>query len=215
MNWYNPEYMGSVADWVGILVTALTIFFTVKYYLNDNKREFRIVLYPLYTEENNEMLIGYSEPVFFEFYAVNFSKNPDSVYFYTIRPKYTILGKLFFKIQKNPLDLSNPFEERRPEYQTLGSKERTKIEKVKVELLYDRLSYLYKRTKRNKYLRKMTLEIVYQNVEGKEFSKQIIFPIELILQYMEEQKERLENYKKIKPLKEFLSDGNDSDWVNK
>ncbi|EME7200357.1 hypothetical protein OPR93_002711 [Enterococcus faecium] len=157
------------------------------------------------------MLIGYSEPVFFEFYAVNFSKNPDSVYFYTIRPKYTILGKLFFKIQKNPLDLSNPFEERRPEYQTLGSKERTKIEKVKVELLYDRLSYLYKRTKRNKYLRKMTLEIVYQNVEGKEFSKQIIFPIELIQQYMEEQKERLENYKKIKPLKEFLSDGNDSD----
>ncbi len=33
MNWYKPEYMGTIADWVGILVTALTIFLTVKYYL--------------------------------------------------------------------------------------------------------------------------------------------------------------------------------------
>lgn len=34
----------------------------------------------------------------------------------------------------------------------------------------------------------MILEIVYLNVEGKEFSKPIVFPIELIRQYMEEQK---------------------------
>ncbi|MBO0431517.1 hypothetical protein [Enterococcus sp. DIV0660C] len=132
MNWYNPEYMGTVADWVGIFVTALTIFFTVKYYLNDNRREFRIVIYPLYNNEKKGITFGSTQPLFYEFYAVSFSKNPDSVYFYTIRPKKNILDKLFFKIPETQLILSNPFEERPPEYQTLGPKERTKIEKVKV-----------------------------------------------------------------------------------
>ncbi len=206
MNWYKLEYMGTIADWVGILVTALTIFLTVKYYLNDNRREFRIVIYPLYTKKAKGITFNSAQPLFYEFYAVNFSKNPDSVYFYTIRPKRNILDKLFFKIPSAQLSLSNPFEERLPEYQTLGPKERTKIEKVKAELLYDHLSSLFKRTKRSKYLRKMTLEIVYLNVEGKEFSRQIVFPIELIRQYMEKQKRAARELEKIKPLKEFLSD---------
>ncbi|ENZ5625708.1 hypothetical protein ACGWZA_000257 [Enterococcus hirae] len=196
MSWYKPEYMGTIADWIGILVTALTIFLTVKYYLNDNKREFRIVLYPLYVEENNGINIGYRKPVFFEFYAVNFSKNPDSVYFYTIRPKHNILKKLFFKIPNDQLSLSNPFEERIPEYQTLDSKEKTKIEKVKIELLYQYISSLYGRTKRNKYLKEMTLEIVYLNVEGKEFSKPIVFSIESIQEYMEERKRMAREFQK-------------------
>ncbi|EOB1354125.1 hypothetical protein ACIQTF_000165 [Enterococcus faecium] len=211
MNWYKPEYMGTVADWIGIVVTALTIFFTVKYYLNDNKREFRIVLYPLYTKEEKGITFASAQPLFYEFYAVNFSKNPDSVYFYTIRPKRNILDKLFFKIPKDQLSLASPFEEKSPEYQTLGSKERTKIEKIKVELLYAHLSYLYQRTNKNRYLKKMILEIVYLNVEGKEFSKPIVFPIELIRQYMEEQKRVARELQKIKPLKEFLSDESDSE----
>lgn len=57
----------------------------------------------------------------------------------------------------------------------------------------------------------MILEIVYLNVEGKEFSKPIVFPIELIRQYMEEQKRVARELQKIKPLKEFLSDESDSE----
>ncbi|MGC3221139.1 hypothetical protein, partial [Enterococcus faecium] len=68
MNWYKPEYMGTVADWIGIIVTALTKFFTVKYYLNDNKREFRIVLYPLYTKEEKGITFTSAQPLFYEFY---------------------------------------------------------------------------------------------------------------------------------------------------
>ena len=94
------------------------------------------------------------------------------------------------------MSLSNPFEERIPEYQTLDSKEKTKIEKVKIELLYQYISSLYGRTKRNKYLKEMTLEIVYLNVEGKEFSKPIVFSIESIQEYMEERKRMAREFQK-------------------
>lgn len=163
---------------------------TIRYYSNDNKRKFKIVIYPLYSKKANGIFFGSTKPQFYEFYAVNFSKNPDSVYFYKILPKRSILDKVFYKIPNEQLDLSCPFEESRPDYQTIGSKERTKIEKVSADLLYSHLSHLYMRTKNNKYLKKMILEIVYVNVEGKEFSKQLIFSTEEICEYNDEQKRK-------------------------
>ncbi|MEN2265344.1 hypothetical protein [Enterococcus lactis] len=43
------------------------------------------------------------------------------------------MDKLFFKIPKDQLSLASRFEEKSPEYQTLGSTESRKIQKIKVE----------------------------------------------------------------------------------
>lgn len=45
---YNSELYGSLADWVGIFATVLTIFFTLRHYTNDNKIDFRIMIYSRY-----------------------------------------------------------------------------------------------------------------------------------------------------------------------
>lgn len=189
MDWYNPEYMGTLADWVGILVTALTIFLTIRYYTKDNKRSFKIVLYPVYWKDTKDGIRAfYSEPQAYEFYAVNFSKNTDAVYFFTIVSKASYLTRLIRGIPNAQLDWDMSFGSRVPEYQNVEPRHSTKKENFESHWFFDHALSIYKETKRKLGMKKVKISIVYVNVEGKEFSKTMVFPVSLLQQYEKDKK---------------------------
>lgn len=39
---YDPVLHGTLADWIGIIVTTLTVFLTIRHYSNDNKVRFQV-----------------------------------------------------------------------------------------------------------------------------------------------------------------------------
>jgi hypothetical protein len=181
--------VGSWADWVGIVVTFLTIFLTIRYYNNDNKKQFKIVLYPIFTKEIEKGITTFhASPVSLEFYAVNFSKAPDLVYFFTIRTKRNFFQKNIRKVPKINVDWDFSFGNRVPDYQPVEPRNKTKIEHFEIHWFYDAALSAYYKTKNKKFMKKVFLEIVYVNVDGKEFSKPIVFTVENLLAYSNEKK---------------------------
>ncbi|MCX4168238.1 hypothetical protein ORY94_09920 [Enterococcus casseliflavus] len=183
---FNLDGYGTLADWIGIVATVLTIFLTIRYYLNDNKRDFRIVFYPIYYSESNGIQTFYSEPVSFEFYAVNFSKQTDAVYFYTIRNSGNYFKRKILGISIYNINWDFNFGERRPEYQNVEPKHSTKKEVFKAHWFMDHALYVYNKSKYKKFIKKIKLEIVYVNVEGKEFSKKIVITVDELIRYKNE-----------------------------
>ena len=183
LDWYKPEYMGTVADWFGIIATGLAIFLTVRYYANDNKREFRIVFYPIYHLEENSRRTYYNNPRSFEFYVVNFSKQTDAVYFYTIKSKANLFSRKCLGIPILHLNWDFSIGPRKPNYQNIEPKHNTRIEFFEVHWFIDHALEVYEKSKRKCLIKKIKLEIVYVNVEGKKFSKILPFEVEGLLSY--------------------------------
>lgn len=201
MKWYNPEYMGTVADWIGILATVLTIFLTIRYYMNDNRRSFKIVFYPLnWKDSEHGVEIYSSQPQSFEFYAVNFSKNVDAVYFYTIVSKASWVSKRIFGIPVKHLDWDFSFGQRVPQYQNIGPRKSTKKETFNSHWFYDHALDVYMDTKRKKCIKHIKLAIVYVNVEGKKFSRTVVFHVEDLLKYKKEKQNNKDSRKLEKPI---------------
>lgn len=180
--------IGSWADWIGIIVTFLTIFLTIRYYNNDNKKNFKVVLYPIFTQEEDGIINVQQKPVSLEFYAVNFSKGPDLVYFFTIRTKRNFFQKYFRKVPDINIDWDFSLGNRVPDYQSVEPRNKTKTERFEIHWFYDAALWAYRKTKNKKFMEKVFLEIVYVNVDGKEFSKSVVFPVKEILAYSNDKK---------------------------
>lgn len=177
--------VGSWADWIGIIVT----FLTIRYYNSDNKKLFKLVLYPIFTKEVEKGITTFhSSPVSIEFYAVNFSKAPDLVYFFTIRTKRNLFQKYIRKVPKINVDWDWTFGNRVPEYQSVKPRNKTKTEHFDIQWFYDAAINTYNKTKKKKFMKKIFLEIVYLNVDGKEFSKSVVFTVKDLLAYSNEKK---------------------------
>lgn len=187
---FNLDGYGTLADWVGIIATVLTIFLTIRYYLSDNKRDFRIVFYPIFYSEENGIRSVQTVPVSFEFYAVNFSKQPDAVCFFTIRNKANYFSRKILGIPIYNLGWDLDIGGRKPEYQNVEPKHSTKTEVFKAHWFMDHALYIYNKSKHKKFIKKIKLEIVYVNVEGKEFSKKIVITVDELMGYKNEEERK-------------------------
>lgn len=188
VDWYKPDYMGTLADWVGIIATIGTILLTMRYYFNDNKKDFKIVFYPLYSQKKEEITYYSSEIKRFEFYAVNFSKSVDLVYFYTIKTKANFLVRKLSGIPIEHLNWNIFSMDNKPNYQVVESRNYTKVEKFQAHWFFDHALMAYKKTRNKRFLKNVGLEIIYVNVEGKEFNKVIKFPVTELINYEKSKK---------------------------
>lgn len=170
--------IGSWADWIGIVVTIITIVLTVRYYSKDNRRRLMIgfdVVRITYKKDNG--IVGMKSEKKYIFWAVNVSKVTDSVCFSSICYKpsfYNRLKEKLFSIKKR-VYIPQPLEEfmkigEPTQFETLGEREKTIGHEVRAQTIDNFASEKFKKTGK-----KVVLWITFTDILGKEYKRELIY----------------------------------------
>ncbi|WP_066025772.1 hypothetical protein [Enterococcus mundtii] len=163
---------GSWADWIGIVVTIITIVLTVRYYSKDNRRRLLIGfdIVPI-THQNDNGVTQLKSGTKYIIWAVNVSKLTDSVYYSSIRYKpsfYKRLKERAFSTQKSGY-IPQPLEEflkigEPTKFETLGEREKTTRYEVRSQSIDNFALEKFKKTGK-----KVVLWITFTDILGKEY----------------------------------------------
>lgn len=170
--------IGSWADWIGIVVTIITIVLTVRYYSKDNRRRLLIGfdIVPITHKKDNGEVAVKSETKYI-FWAVNVSKVTDSVSFSSICYKpsfYNRLKEKLFSIEKRDY-IPQPLEEfmkigEPTKFETLGEREKTIGYEVRSQSIDNFALEKFKGTGK-----KVVLWITFTDILGKEYKRELIY----------------------------------------
>lgn len=170
--------IGSWADWVGIVVTIITIILTVRYYSKDNRRRLLIGfdIVPITHKKGNGVTSVKSSTKYI-IWAVNVSKVTDSVSYSSIRYKPTLYIRLkerLFSIAKSgyiPQSLEEFIKIGEPtNFETLGEREKTTGYEVRSQSIDDFALARFKKTGK-----KVILWITFTDILGKEYKRELIY----------------------------------------
>ncbi|MGO2082485.1 hypothetical protein [Vagococcus sp.] len=170
--------IGSWADWIGIVVTIITIVLTVRYYGKDNRRRLLIGfdIVPI-TYKKDKGIIGVRSDTKYIIWAVNVSKVTDSVIYSSIRYKpsfYKRLKESLFSTQKSGY-IPQPLEEfikigEPTKFETLGEREKTTGYEVRSQSINDFALERFEKTGK-----KVVLWITFTDILGKEYKRELIY----------------------------------------
>ncbi|MDT2864345.1 hypothetical protein [Vagococcus carniphilus] len=170
--------IGSWADWIGIVVTIITIVLTVRYYSKDNRRKLLIGfdIVPITHKEDNSVTYVKSSEKYI-IWAVNVSKVNDSVSYSSIRYKpsfYKRIKESFFSAPKSGY-MSQSLEEfikigEPTKFEILGEREKTSGYEVRAQSIDN---FALERFRKNG--KKVVLWITFTDILGKEYKRELIY----------------------------------------
>lgn len=170
--------IGSWADWIGIVVTIITIVLTVRYYSKDNRRKLLIGfdIVPITYKKDNGV-VGMKSKKKYIFWAVNVSKVTDSVCFSSICYKPSLYNRLKEKLSSinERVYIPQPLEEfmkigEPTQFETLGEREKTIGHEVREQTIDNFALEKFKKTGK-----KVVLWITFTDILGKEYKRELIY----------------------------------------
>ncbi|MER2175517.1 MAG: hypothetical protein ABS911_12635 [Carnobacterium sp.] len=203
---YNAGIFGTYAEWAGIIFTILTIIFTLRFYNKDNRIVFRVAVNKKNKQTKTDEGIIYSADEIYIIQAINLSKMSETVYFDGIRYKYAFFEKLWIKMKNNKIEYLQTtisvFFESGDKFEYVGPRNSTKEQIFESHWIDDFVVNRFKKTNKP-----VTIEVVYANATGQEFTQDVLFSkkdIKYIESIRENFKDRIERRKSEVLLKKEL-----------
>ncbi|MFJ1628092.1 hypothetical protein [Marinilactibacillus psychrotolerans] len=167
---YDYEIYGTLADWIGILVTVATIFLTIRHYSASNKIDFRIMSYSRNKSKEKKGITYINAEREFIVTGVNFGQNPELFRLEGFLKREKIPEKikriiLFKKREILPVKI-DIINHKKIEYQLVQAHHQIDEE------VFD-INYLKNHLEINNFDVNKGFYIIYAHVSGKKFKKRI------------------------------------------